>query len=283
MPGKSARPEEDMAIRNTLTLLFLFVASASSQAQETSGNPLLADDWLIRVGAAAVKADVKAGLSNEQLGSIPVIDLDQLGVDPDFTSFWTHIIWQAPKRWSWGLNYFRSVAEGEHLTDMDIEYGDLTIPAGTGVTSDFTTNFYVLNGYWDFYQGSNSAAGVGFGVYALDLDLRLQAEIGNQPGVTSEQANTLAPLPTVSLYYKHAFNDKWALWADVGYFSADIDEYDGDLLGTRINVEYWFNDKWGMGLGYNRLDIDITVDKSVFDQLWDVGWDAYTLYFTGGF
>lgn len=264
-----------------LSLVLLFVSNAF--AQETSGNPLLDDDWIIRVGATKIDAEVKVGLSNPELGSIPLIDLDKLGVDAGFTSFWTHVIWQAPERWSWGFNYFRSEADGEHLTSEDIEFGDLTIPAGSGVKSDFVTNFYVLNGYYDFYQSSNSHAGVGFGLYGLDLDLKLQAVVGNEAGASSESASVLAPLPTLSLYYKHAFNERLALWTDVGYFSLDIDNYDGDMLAARLNLEYWVKKKWGFGIGYNFVDLDLTVDKPVFDQQYDVSWNSYNVYFTMGF
>jgi len=269
--------------RKLLILLFLFLATSNIEAQEESGHPLLSDDWLFRFGLASMDANVKVGLANEDIGTIPVINLNDLGVDNKFTSGWAYVVWQAPKKWSWGFNYFRSEVDGERVTSSDIEFGDLDIPAGSGVKSKFVTNFYVLNGYYDFYQSPTSAAGVGLGIYGLDLKMDLQAFVGDEAGAESQSASVLAPLPTLSLYYKHAFNDKWAIWANAGYFSANIDNYDGDIVTASISVDYWFNENWGLGAGYNYVDIDLTVDKPVFDQLYNVEWNAAFVYLTAGF
>ena len=266
-----------------LVLSLSFLVSPNVMAQDAADHPLFTDDWLFRVGGQRTDASVGVGLANEELGEIPIFDLDKAGVDPKFSSLWAHIIWQAPERWSWGFNYFRSEVDGETLTDSDIMFGDLEIPAGTGVRSEFITNFYVLNGYYDFFQRPGSSAGVGLGIYALEMDIELQAVVGGTPGATSESADTLAPLPTLSLYYKHAFNDKWAFMADTGYFSANIDDYDGDIFAARVSVDYWFNENWGLGAGYNYVDIDLTVDGNIFDQRYEVQWDSFFLFLTAGF
>ena len=115
-----------------------------------------------------VDAQVGAGLGNEQLGSIPIVDLKAGGANTTTTSFWADIIWQAPERWSYGFTYFKSEADTEQITSSDITFGDLVIPTGTGFRGDFETKFYVLNAYYDFYQSPHNSAGVGLGLYALD-------------------------------------------------------------------------------------------------------------------
>lgn len=261
----------------------LLVTTFNLSAEDGSGHPLFEDDWLIRLGGQQADADVKVGLANPQLGDIPVLDIGAGGGDTTVNSFWLNVLWQAPERWSLGFSYFQAEADGERLLDSDFDFGDLTIPAGTGVAGDFTTDFYVLEGFYDFYQAPGRSAGIGLGVYALDLEISLQAQVDGQAVGERESADVLAPLPTISAYYKHAFNDKWAVLAGVGWLSANIDEYDGEILSARLSVDYWINDRWGLGAGYNYVDLDLTVDKAVFDQLYEVQYDSFFFYATFGF
>ena len=268
---------------NCLLLTSMLLAAFDSPAQEGSDHPLFQDDWLIRLGGQQADADVRAGLANSDLGEIPIIDLSGSAVDTTVNSFWADILWQGPERWSFGLSYYQAEADGQRITDTDITFGDLLIPAGTGVTAEFTTDFYVLNAYYDFYQAPDRSAGIGLGVYALDLQISAQVVVGGQPTGRREGADTLAPLPTISAYYLHAFNEKWALMFDVGYFSADIDKYDGDIFAAQVSLDYWINENWGLGAGYSYVDLDLTVDESIFDQLYKVEYDSFFFYATFGF
>lgn len=266
-----------------LVLAMLALSIFDVQAQDPSNHPLIKDDWSIRIGGQHSNADVKVGLGNSDLGDIPLIDLGAGDGDSTVTSFWTNIVWQAPERWSLGFSYFQSKADGQKVSDSDFSFGDLEIPAGTGVTADFRTDFYVLNGYYDFFQSSNSAAGIGLGVYALDLSVSAQTLLGGAPTGASEAASTLAPLPTLSAYYKHAFSEKLAFRVNTGWMSANINQHDGSIFAADISIEYWPSDSWGLGVGYAFVNIDLTVEKPDFDQRYEVTYDSFFGFVTWGF
>ena len=95
--------------------------------------------------------------------------------------------------------------------------------------------------------------------------------------------DVLAPLPTLSLYYKHAFNDKWAFISNVRYFSASIDKYDGEIVAALVSLDYWINENWGLGIGYSYVDLDLTIDEQIFDQRYIVEYDSIFVYATFGF
>ena len=257
--------------------------SSSIYAADGSTNPLFENDWLFRIGGQRAEADVKVGLANPELGDIPIIDISSQGADTTVSSIWANVMWQAPERWSIGLSYFQAKADNDRLTDEDLTFGDLEIPAGTGISTAFETDFYVINAFYDFYRAPASSAGIGLGLYALDLEVSLETRVGGEGAGQRENADVLAPLPTISAYYKHAFSDKWAVTADVGWLSANIDEYDGEILAARVNVDYWFNERWGLGAGYTYVDLNLTVDKDIFDQKYEVQYDSFFLYATFGF
>ena len=279
------RPRPDILrfVKCLLALALLWLLPTNSFAQESGRNPLLDSDWLFRAGWQRIDADANIGLANPDFGTIPIIDFDTLGVDPTFNSIWLEGIWQSPERWSVGLNYFQSKAEGALTTSKEIEFGDLLIPAGTGVATNFETKFYILNAYYDFFKNPRTDAGIGFGIYGLDLEGSIEVLIDDDRSGTAESADVLAPLPTASLYYTHAFNSHWAISADVDWFGLSVDKYDGRMLAGAVNLDYWFNEHWGLGLGYSYVDLDLTVDEPRYDELYRVDYDSYFLYLSFGF
>jgi hypothetical protein len=278
-----ANGDRPMPAKKFLAPLVLLFSALTAQAQDASNHPIFENDWLFGIGVQQSKAGVRIGLANEDLGTIPVIDFDTLGVSPDFTGGWLDVVWQGPDRWSWSFNYFETKSDGRAVTDADIEFGNTVIPAGTGIEATFKTSFYVINGFYDFYQAPGSAAGVGFGVYSLDLEASIREVVGGQPSGDQERADVLAPLPTFSVYYKHAFNSKWAFSTDLNYFGLTIDKYDGNIFAASASIDYWFNDRWGVGAGYTYVDLDLTIDEQPFDKLFDVQYDSFSLYLTYGF
>lgn len=272
-----------MSRATLITVISLAFVSFQLYAQEGADHPLFKDDWLVRVGANQADADARVGLANENTGNIPIVDLNKLGVDTTFTSLYANLIWQKPDRWNWSLTYFESRAAGDRVTDSDISFGDLEIPAGTGITSDFTTRFLVLNGAYDILDRSDQVAGVGFGIYSLDLDASIGSLQGGDFIGEIQSTDTLAPLPTISLYYRRAFNEKWAIMADAGYFPVKYDKYDGDIVTARLTIDYWFNEHWGIGGGYSLVDVDLDIDENLYDERYDVNWDSFFLYLTFGF
>lgn len=265
-----------------LTSIVLLCSAFNLNAGDGEEHPLFSDEWLFRIGGQEADANVKAGLANPSLGEIPLIDLKAGGGNTTVTSFWGNVLWQGPERWSFGISYFQAEADANKTSVEDFTFGDITIPAGTGFTADFTTDFYVLNAFYDFYQEPDTAAGVGMGIYALDLGVSAQVVVGGEATGMRESADTLAPLPTLSAYYKHAFNDKWAMMADVGWLSVKIGDYDGDVLAARVSAEYWFNDSWGLGAGYTYVDLDLSVEDTIFTQKYKVEYDSVFFFATFG-
>jgi hypothetical protein len=75
------------------------------------------------------------------------------------------------------------------------------------------------------------------------------------------------------------------LWLDASaqLFSLSIDEYDGRLQDYRIGL-IWQPNKWaGVGLGYNRFDIDVDVDTSDFKGSLDWQYDGPQIFYTVAF
>ena len=118
---------------------------------------------------------------------------------------------------------------------------------------------------------------------ALDLDLSLDVVVGGNETGQRETADTLAPLPTLSAYYRHAFNDKLALRLSGAWLSATVDNWDGDVVAADVSLEYWPSSSWGFGAGYNYVDIDVTAEENIFDQKYVVEYDSFFAFVSWSF
>ena len=100
----------------------------------------------------------------------------------------------------------------------------------------------------------------------IDLDFGIRAT-----NTTLEERSTATgPLPLIGGSFDHRMADKWLLRGSLQAFSASVNNIDGSILSARIGVDYQFNPKFAMGLGYDFFDLDVELEKR--------GWDGEVSY-----
>ena len=120
-------------------------------AQDATQNPTLANDWFFSLGTACTISDPRVGLGTDESSTV-LIDLETLGLDGDDNDYYVHAHWQGLNRWRFSCTTFLSAADGGRFTDQDYTFGDLTIPAGSGVSIDTKAQFYVVNAHYALWQ-----------------------------------------------------------------------------------------------------------------------------------
>lgn len=242
---------------------------------DRSDNPSLAADWLFSGGTAFTRNDPKIGLGNPDVGNVSLIDLDRLGVDDSDQDLYGAVHWQGLNRWRFGFSTYVTSVDGGRFTDVDYTYGDLTIPAGSGVSVDTESRFYILNAHYAIWQRPNWEAGAGFGVYALDWEGEIALVSGaGGSRLDSEAEDFLAPLPTLALYGRYAFTERLAGYASVDWLSLDIGDYDGEVFALTAGVDWWFSKRWGISGGVQIVDIDVVKDNDQYDIFVDANWES---------
>jgi hypothetical protein len=269
-------------MRNSCRLTALVALSVlcgvpAAFADEATTNPTLAADWIISAGLANTNSDPRVGLAPD--GSrVTLIDLDVLGVDADNYDTYLSVSWQAPERWRLSFTTYTSKVEGGRFSDRDYEYGDLDIPAGSGIELDFKSTFYILNADYAFWNKPRWEAGVGIGIYALDWSGGIQlVEGGSGSVVARESDDFLAPLPTLGVFARYAYSDRLAGRLGVDWLSVNIDSYDGEVFALAAGVDWWFSERWGVSGGFNLVDIEVTVDDKPFNQYLEASWESIYL------
>lgn len=252
----------------------LAVIVPSPGVADPSDNPTLASDWIWNLGTAVVSSDPVIGVGRDETGQIPVIDLSRTDGDGDTTAFFGRIAWQGTERWRLAFTTYDTDFDGGRFTDRDLSFGELEIPAGSGIEATSDTRFYILNVHYAIWQHPNWEAGAGIGVYGIDWEGSIGLRSGAGSVVAAESEDFLAPLPTLALYGKYAFTERLAMVASLDWLSLDLGDYDGEIFALTLGVDYWFTERWGLGAGLQLVDIDLTVDDRPFDKFLEADWES---------
>ena len=187
--------------------------------------------------------------------------------------------------WRLEFEYYTLKRSATKTTDRQIEWGDVSFPVGTEVSSTFDTTVYRLTGDYSFYRTPNAEAGVGVGLHVTDFvgALAGQGTGPNGLGFQRERSHTLVPLPTVGLYGSYRMADALRLHGRVDYLSLNYKDYDGSLTNWVAAVEWRFARHWGAGAGYRYVDYELEQSTSRFDGKLEYKFRGPTLFVNAAF
>jgi hypothetical protein len=134
---------------------------------------------------------------------------------------------------------------------------EITIGAGTEVSSKYNMDIFQLNYSYSFIQDDRlDLAGVaGLFIMPISLGLDVTGLIDGQ----ADQSFT-APLPALGLRLDILIAPKWYFRGNTQLFYIQYEEYKGSLLNTRTALEY---NPWkhvGLGLGVDALNMSVQAD-----------------------
>ena len=271
--------------RKTLALASLVLLAATAQAEK----PRFGDTISLALGGMNHRG--KANFASTREGApIDELSFTDLGLDDETSVFWADFTWQFAERWQFSLTATSFDANGFNMTSESGNFGQLEWEVGAALTTSFDLDLYIADITWDFIKTDNAHVGVGVGLHAADLDLDLLLEVGGGIGgiggvveVTSETASVLAPLPNVSLVGGVMLGEKVYLSGHMGFLSLSIDKYDGELFSVRGALEWrpWKN--VGLGAAYQLVDIDLEVDGTNKQELYDFQFYGPILFVSVGF
>jgi hypothetical protein len=69
----------------------------------------------------------------------------------------------------------------------------------------------------------------------------------------------------------------------MGWMSANVDEWSGDFLYLFGRLQFLFTDKFGLALGYQFTDVDVSRDQRRRKSEYDMEFSGPSLQLTYGF
>ena len=269
-----------------LGLLFGSILSTTAYAAGDAINPILDDPFTFRLGATYMDAE---GTFSSTLDGEPTDDLStsDLGIDDGNTTPYLGFRWRFADRWRLTFNYFGLDNDGGVRKDFDeLLFGKIEAKGFLAVDTDFETDFYVTQVGYSFLKNERGELGVGAGLHIVDFDvsLKVSGEINGKSGSTqSASTNLTVPLPNILGYGTYAFTPRLSLDGSIGWFGLDYDDYSGNLISLNANLEYRLTDHFGIGVGYNYIDMDLTIEQSRREDNYDLEYNGPVLYVSAGF
>ncbi len=141
--------------------------------------------------------------------------------------------------------------DGVTRTKQDIDFGDLAIPAGSRVESEF--GFVIIKVAYSnsFFLGRKMELGWSVGMIGLDVDGKIDAGVIGQ-----EDGDGFAPFPVFGFRLNRVFGPKLVFRASIEYFEINEGDVDGRVIDALIALEHKTWKKVGLGVGYNSVDFE---------------------------
>jgi hypothetical protein len=244
-------------------LIFSLILSlaACASAEDRMGGPW--DRAALKVGAELLgEFDTTLTIQSQSSGipAIPVNLERDLGFSSETGSARVDLFYRIDRRNRLDLSAFSIKRDASVITARPLTIGDITIPAGSGVSADFNTLVGKFAYRHIFFPRDDWEIGASLGLHMMLVDTTFAA-FG--VGGLQEKFTAPVPAPVIGLHGAYAISDDWLLQLSTELFALSLNagrvDMDGLLSDTLFSVEYNFWDYSGVGQGYNFFLMDASV------------------------
>ena len=213
-------------------------------------------------------ADMKSDLSisSKKVGVGVTINIENvLGLQTNNTVF------RADFKYAFSDNYKHSLLIGylgffrksEKIFQRDIEFGGITYPIGTQVSSKFDMQILKIVYGYSFFKDPRIDLGISAGFYIMPVSFELNAF-----NFKTQTTDFVAPLPLIGLYSAFSITPKFHLSQSFEVLYLNAFDMKGGMTNLDISLEYKPLKHIGVGIALNSFQVDFTVydkENTFFD------------------
>jgi len=220
--------------------------------------------FVIGAGPFWARLDTKVRLDSSTGALGTVIDFEStLGMDENDELPLLMGYYRFAKNHRASFQYFKLNRDGAAVSDVPIRFGEVIFPANLPLRSYFDVDVYALSYSYSLIHDEKKELAFNFGLQFQDIEMGIAGSLG--PGLISEDADALAPLPTFGGTFDYAFSEKWMFTSSLGVFALELNlgdesEFAGEITQFNVGVAYSAFENVGFALQYNyfRVDVDVT-------------------------
>lgn len=251
--------------------LICLIQPAWAQDADVDNQPW--EKFSVKVGALISTVDTSLNLAAKGLG-VEVDVEDFFGMDTTNSVFTLNASWRFTENRRHRLDFeyssFRRDGFRQILDDItiDIDGNQITIPAGTQVSSNFDIDMYKTTYNYSFFQDDRMDFAAGIGLYWMPIDIGI-----NSTGLirVNESETFDAPLPTIGLRADFAITPKWFLRTSLEVFYLEIDEFKGSIYESTAALEYLPWKHVGFGLAFDTFNLHIEANGEDYPEIDFIG------------
>lgn len=239
-----------------LGLLFQAASAAENETKDYSNEPW--ERAALYLGAFIVdtNSDLELGLGGGAF-SVKVDAEELLGLEKNFTVFRADGFWRITRRNRVDFTFYQLKRDGDTFLGVNIPgFG----PIGSRVKTDFDMSILRGSYAWSFFKNEHFDLGISAGLYGMDVDFKIQNE--SPGGGRIEETDFTVPLPVIGLRGNFALTPKWFIRQSFDYFYVNFGDYEGQLVQFTAAVEWNAMKHFGLGLGYNYVQMGLDYDGS---------------------
>jgi hypothetical protein len=235
--------------------LFVVLIPVSSFAEDAKYN-LPWERFSIQGGAFFASLNNQVRVGGEGAGI--AVDVEEvLGLDTQNTVFRAGALYRIGenRRHRVDLDYLYFNRSATKTIGKDIVVDNVTINAGTDVSTTFNYQIIRTSYSYSFFQDDRMDLAASFGVFVMPIKFAISATgLGSGQG----EFKFTAPLPAFGLRGDFAITPKWFLRTNVDFFYLEYQTFKGALIDTRVAVEYNPWDHFGLGLGLDSFKMGLS-------------------------
>jgi hypothetical protein len=198
--------------------------------------------------ALTVSSDVLVGAK---------LDLeDTLGIDDSKSVLRLDANYAFSPRHELRLGAFDLNRTGTRTLGQDLNVGEVTLPSGSSVDTEFGTTIVKLAYLYNFVADHRTLIGVSGGLHTMRID----TSFATSSGSVEESFKATAPLPVFGLHSEYALSRKWRMLGSIEFFQLDIGNAHGGLTDTMFGFEHDLFEHVGWGVAYNGFNMDLTIE-----------------------
>jgi hypothetical protein len=173
------------------------------------------------------------------------------------------------------FSYYRIDRGGQIVTQRGIDFGDVSFPAGTSISSDLLTETTKITYTYSFYRAPEIEASLSAGAHVTRISAKLES-----PGLgISEAESVTAPLPVFGFRLDYAMTPKWWWRSKYELFFLDsVDGFQGAYSDFILAIEHKTFEHVGFGFGINRNSLSVDVSKANMSGAFSSVLNGFMLY-----
>ena len=228
------------------------------------------------------KTNIQVGINGMDATSI---DAEKdLGLHKEVGTFLANFQWRISRRSRLTLNYYKVNRSSNHTLQKDIIFDDNTYHANSSVYTYFNTAIYQFSYGYAILSKPKYEAGVFIGSHIVGANSGISLNGTTSGASVSNNFGFTAPLPDIGLWGGYATSDRFAINADISYFTLTTNHNTGRVLAFNLGFTYRLIKKLDLSLGYSGLDFKVNTTKRNFtgNFIWGYNCPLLALNFSFG-
>ena len=263
----------------------ILLLSTGLTVQAEPLHPQLDSTHNIILGGFRQKADVSFYANPDELGRA-TLNLGDLGIDDTDTSYMLEYRYRLGEKWLFAVGTFQFGTSGTLEGKRDFNFGGEEFEAGASLDTTMDVDTYMVEAMYKVYASDRAEILVGGGLHMFDFSVSIKSTVfvdDRERAGSSASDDILAPLPNLRAQGFYALSPKWGVHVTLGWLSANYEDYDGSFAYLHARTMYRFTERFGVGVGYQYIDTDLSHDRDRGEIGFDIQFDGPAAYLSYSF